>query len=416
MSRSGFLSGVRKFLHSFSAQLPKMPVNKGLRGLACELQDQTVPGTDYQLQEHAMTPKYFVLTLVLLVTFLLPAAAQPANEQVMQKILPTVVFILAGDGGGRLQATGSGFIISEDGVILTALHLIKDAKEVQIRLKSGEVYDQVELLGIDRRRDVAALRIPAKGLPALPLVDAEAASIGEKVFVASHPGSLAWSPSEGILSALRLADEVPEAGTGFKVLQFTAPVSAGSSGAPVVDAQGRALGIVIAAARGQNLNFAIPVKSVAGLADAPISTLLGDGSSLRMPVKAESLTSAAIANTVVEDQLRGAKTLRIRSNTEFFSASQLETKLVNMPEFKAMKLLLLDDYKGGDLVIEIDRPLFTFDFTYKITDTRTSVILASGKITAVNSVAAAPELAQQVVKKLQAPRAKSEPATQPKAK
>ncbi|MBS1812689.1 MAG: serine protease [Acidobacteria bacterium] len=366
-----------------------------------------------------MSEKIFTYCLLILTMFscvTLPVFSQVSNEQLASKVSPSVVYLLTGEGGGRLQATGSGFIVKENGVLLTAYHLIKNAREVQVRLKSGEVFDKVELLGYDERRDVAALRIQAQGLTALPLANADAAQIGEKVFVISNPATLTWSASDGILSAIRMADEVPTAGAGYKILQFTAPVSAGSSGAPVVDAQGRALGIITSSQSGQNLNFAIPVQSVAGLAAATNGTALGAGTFLRPPTKAEAPASAAIANTIPEDQLRGAKTIRIRSNTEFFSASQLETKLINMPEFKALKLLLIDDYRGGDLVIEVDRPLFTFDFTYKVTDTRTSVILASGKVTAWDSVTAAPELAKQIVKKLQAPRANAEPGTQAKNK
>jgi hypothetical protein len=341
---------------------------------------------------------HLLLSLVWLPLFAISAVAQLSNEQLSQKLAPAVVLILTGQGSGQLQATGSGFILKEDGVILTAFHLIKDAREVQVRLKSGEVYDQVELLGIDRRRDVAALRVRAKGLPVLSVADAEAAQVGEKIFTMSNAGALSWSASDGILSSIRMADDIPAAGTGFKVLQFTAPVSAGSSGAPIVDAQGRALGIIIASSRGQSLNFAIPVNNVAGLADVASGTPLGDGSSLRLPVKTESLTSAVIAETNADEQLRGARTLRIYSRTEFFSESQLENKLINHTDFKAMNLKLLDDYKGGD-------------FTYKITDTRTNVILATGKVAAWDSVTAAPELAKQIIKKLQTPRPKPTPTS-----
>ncbi len=363
-----------------------------------------------------MSAKFFIhrfLNLTLLSVFALFVFAQTSNEQIVSKVSPAVVFILTGEGGGRLQSTGSGFIVKENGVLLTAYHLIKDAREVQVRLKSGEVFDKVELLGYDERRDVAALRIQAKGLPVLPLANAETAQIGEKVFVISNPSALTWSASDGILSAIRLADVVPTAGTGYNVMQFTAPVSAGSSGAPVVDAQGRVLGIVVFSRYGESLNFAIPVNSVAGLADATSGTPFGAGTFLRPPVKAEAPASAAIASVVAEDELRGAKTLRVSSNTEFFASSQLETALMNKPEFKALKLLIIDDYKGADLRIEVDRPLFTFDFTYKITDTRTNVILASGKVGAWDSVAATPELTNQIVKRLQAARV---PQQQAKAK
>ena len=362
-----------------------------------------------------MSLKFFTsnsLTILLIASIAALAFSQPTNEQIIAQISPSVVYILTGNGGGQLKSTGSGFIVKENGVLLTAYHLIKDAREVQVRLKSGEVFDQVELLGFDSRRDVAALRIRAKGLPALPLVDLDSKQIGEKVYVVSNPLNLTWSASDGILSAIRMADEVPEAGTGYKLIQFTAPISQGSSGAPVVDSQGRALGIVIASTGGQITNLAIPSMSVAGLAEVAIGTPFGDGSALRKPVKVESPTSAAIAKTVPEEKIREAVTLRIYSGTEFFDCSQLEAALMSKQEFKDLKLLLIDGSPAGDLVIEINRPLFTFDFTYKITDNRTKVIVAAGKVGAWDSVTATPELANQIVKKLKAARLDAPPKAQ----
>src|SRR5690242_6069334 len=61
------------------------------------------------------------------------------------------VIILAGEGAGRLHAIGTGVLISPDGVLLTALHNVKNAAEVQVRLATGEVFDNVQLLGSDER-------------------------------------------------------------------------------------------------------------------------------------------------------------------------------------------------------------------------------------------------------------------------
>ena len=356
------------------------------------------------------------LTILLMIAVAALAFSQATNEQIIAQISPSVVYILTGNGGGQLQSTGSGFIVKENGVLLTAYHLIKDAREVQVRLKSGEVYDQVELLGFDARRDVAALRIRAKGLPVLSLTDPDSKQIGEKVYVVSNPLNLTWSASDGILSAIRMADEVPEAGTGYKLIQFTAPISQGSSGAPVVDSQGRALGIVIASKGGQVTNLAIPSMSVAGLAEVAVGTPFGDGSALRKPVKVESPTSAAIAKIIPEEKLREAVTLRVYSSTDFYDSSQLEAALMSKQEFKDLKLLLIDGSPAGDLVVEISRPMFTFDFTYKITDNRTKVIVAAGKVGAWDSVTATPELANQIIKKLKAARIQPEPAKTQAAK
>src|SRR5882762_3877168 len=92
------------------------------------------------------------------------AAPALSGDQVVERVSPSAVSILVGKGDGQVAGVASGVIIRSDGVILTANHVVKGMREVQVRLKSGEIYDQVELIASDERRDVAALRIPATGL------------------------------------------------------------------------------------------------------------------------------------------------------------------------------------------------------------------------------------------------------------
>lgn len=345
------------------------------------------------------------LTLTALFVCLVAIRAQEVtpltSEQVINRISPSVVLVLAGRGGGRLEATGSGVIVRENGVLLTAYHRIKNAHEVQVRLKSGEVYDKVELLGFDERRDVAALRIAAKGLPTLPSAGAEA---GQRIYVVSNPAGLRWSAAEGLLSAVRLADDVPGTGSGYQLLQFTAPVSPGSSGGVLVDAQARMLGVIVASKNGQNLNFAVPVNAVIGLADATVGTPLGSGSNLRLPTPEAPPSSVAVASTNATERLREVKTVYVRSNTSYFEPVQLQNDLRKRPEFVAWQLLIVDDVKVADAMIEVDRPLFTFTFTYTLTDRKTSVVLASGKVTAWDGNLAAPGLAKEIVKQIKTAR------------
>ena len=181
-----------------------------------------------------------------------------SSEKVIEKTMPSVVLVLTGKGDGLLEKFGSGVIIRGDGVILTAYHLVKDATQLQIRLKNGEIYDKVDLLGFDERRDVAALKISATDLPAAP-VSTEEIKVGGKSYVISNPKGLNWTVADGLLSPMRLADEIPGAGRGFRVLQFSAPVSAGSSGGLLTDEKGQAIGLIVSSlTSGQNLNFAIP--------------------------------------------------------------------------------------------------------------------------------------------------------------
>src|SRR5215471_14231210 len=150
-----------------------------------------------------------------------------SGDQVVDRVSPAVVLILASSGNGQVSGIGSGIIVRSDGVVLTANHVVKGMKEVQVRLKSGEIYDRVELIATDERRDIAALRIAATGLPAIPSVNSADARPGVSVYVVANGVGLPWTASSGVLSALRMAEEVPGAGSGYRLLQFTASLSPG---------------------------------------------------------------------------------------------------------------------------------------------------------------------------------------------
>src|SRR5438552_3300361 len=234
------------------------------------------------------TPR-IIAAVTLLATALSTATAQttaPAlsGDQVVDRVSPAAVSILVGKGDGQVAGVASGVIVRSDGVILTANHVVKGMREVQVRVKSGEIYDHVELIATDERRDVAALRIPATGLPVLPTANSAEVRGGSPVYAVSNGAGLPWTASSGVLSATRLAEEVPGAGSGYRLLQFTASLSPGSSGGVLVDAQARALGIVVGfITPGQNVNFAVPVDSVAGLAAASGGTPFASGSRLQLP-------------------------------------------------------------------------------------------------------------------------------------
>jgi hypothetical protein len=109
---------------------------------------------------------------LLLIALAYPIAAQetttaPEAKSIFEHTRAATVLILAGEGAGRLNSVATGVVISKDGVILTALHAIKGAAEVQIRTSSGDAYDNAYLVGSDERRDVAALKIAAGALTAL---------------------------------------------------------------------------------------------------------------------------------------------------------------------------------------------------------------------------------------------------------
>ena len=326
------------------------------------------------------------------------------SEKIVEKVMPTVVSVLTGSGAGVLDKLGSGIIVSNNGVILTAYHVVKDATQVQIRFKNGEIYDKVDLIAYDERRDVAAIKIAATNLP-IASIQTDESKIGGKVFVISNPKSLGWTVADGMLSAIRMADEVPNAGRGFRVLQFSAPVSAGSSGGLLTDEKGQAIGLIVSSlSSGQNLNFAVPLSSVSGLINSSQTIMsFGRGNELELPQAVRPPSAVDILNANPKEILRNARILWISSNSELISDKMMESALMKMPEFEKWKLAIVNDWNKRDVTdidINVEHQLFTFDYRYTMTDRRTGIILANGKVTVWDGNIASGKFAKQIIEKL----------------
>ena len=120
--------------------------------------------------------------------------------------------------------------------------------------------DTVEVLEIDKRKDVALIKIKGFGLPYLKLGRSQDVQVGETVYSLSNPlGVFQNTLSEGIVSGIRPGD-------GYKYFQISAPISHGSSGGPIFNSKGEVIGIAVATIEeGQNLNFAVPIDYARGM-------------------------------------------------------------------------------------------------------------------------------------------------------
>jgi hypothetical protein len=333
-----------------------------------------------------------------------------SGDQVVERVSPSAVSILVGKGDGQVAGVASGVIIRSDGVILTANHVVKGMREVQVRLKSGEIYDQVELIASDERRDVAALRIPATGLPVLPIGNSANAASGATVFVVSNAVGLPWTASSGILSATRMADDVPGAGGGYRILQFTAPLSPGSSGGVLVDAEARMLGIVVGSLSvGQNVNFAVPFDTVAGLGNASGGMRFDSGARLQ-PFGAKATSVAATPSTpaavappgliLPRPEQRQMHTVSVHSKTIYLRRERLQDDIHKTAMFPHLGLRFADYGQTADIAITVDRPVMTFDWTYTLVYQPKSLTLASGMVEATDEFDAGPKLAAVIVEQL----------------
>lgn len=97
--------------------------------------------------------------------------------------------------------------------------------------------------------------------------------------------------------------------------------------------------------------------------------------------------------------------MRVASKTTFFTPFMLEQELLNNTELRALGLNVVSGYSGGELLVTVDRPLFTYDFTYSLSDSHTGIVLATGKVTALDGPHAAPGIAKKLVEELEKARA-----------
>ncbi|MCL6534977.1 MAG: S1C family serine protease [Armatimonadetes bacterium] len=178
--------------------------------------------------------------------------AQSDWTTVAQRTKSSVVKIIARTSDG--EATGTGFAVSADGKIATNYHVIEGASRIFVKLPNGRTVGVQRVIASDKRVDLAILQVRGVSLRPLPLGDSSAVKVGQEVCVMGSPLGLEQSFSTGVVSAKRVLG-------GFEWVQFTAPISPGNSGSPVMTRSGRVIGVAtFGYEKGQNLNFAASVK------------------------------------------------------------------------------------------------------------------------------------------------------------
>lgn len=168
---------------------------------------------------------------------------------------------------------GSGVIVNDEGVVLTNFHVIEDAKEAKITLRSGKVFEARGYLAVDPPHDLALLQTDKFNESLAIKIAAKLPRIGEKVAAFGNPRGFSFTTSEGIVSAIRTGHELIDiighdeyAFYGYAAdatwIQTTAPISAGNSGGPLVTMDAELAGINTWTHEGQNLNFAISLPDI----------------------------------------------------------------------------------------------------------------------------------------------------------
>jgi len=213
-------------------------------------------------------------TVVRAVTATLPNAPAPASPAPPTSALsPAEIYRRAAPGVveistfGGTAGTGSGFVLDKAGSIVTSEHVVDGASTVTVRLASGRE-EEARVLGADQASDIALLRVAAPGdeLHPLPLGDSDAVSIGDPVVAIGNPLGLERSLTAGVVSGVNRTIESPSGASIAGAIQTDAALNPGNSGGPLLDAQGRVIGVnaqvATAGAGNAGIGYAVPVNTV----------------------------------------------------------------------------------------------------------------------------------------------------------
>lgn len=182
-------------------------------------------------------------------------------SEVIEKSIPAVVSIRTNAG------SGSGFLVRENGYIVTNNHVINGATAATI-VTSDEAQHRVFLIGKDSRADIAVLKIESSGYSWLNFGDSDRINIGEKVIAIGNPGGLDFTVTQGIVSAV---DRVDAQGNSY--VQIDVPINPGNSGGPLLDVAGEVIGVTTKKlADFEGLGFALESNQVREIVDGMIES------------------------------------------------------------------------------------------------------------------------------------------------
>ncbi|WP_295644755.1 DegQ family serine endoprotease [uncultured Methylibium sp.] len=202
-----------------------------------------------------------------------------------------------------VRGQGSGFIVSADGTILTNAHVVRDAKDVTVKLTDRREF-QAKVLGSDPKTDVAVLKIDAKNLPTVPLGNARELKVGEWVLAIGSPFGFENSVTAGVVSAK--GRSLPE-DSFVPFIQTDVAVNPGNSGGPLFNARGEVVGInsqIFSRTGGyQGLSFAIPIELASRIKDQIVAT--GKASHARLGVAVQEVNQT-LADSFKLDKPEGA--------------------------------------------------------------------------------------------------------------
>ena len=241
------------------------------------------------------------------------------------------------------QGTGSGFIINNNGQIITNAHVVAGATKVTVTLKDGRTIPG-KVKGIDRVTDVAVIEINQKNLPSIQIGNSDRIKPGEWAIAIGNPLGLDNTVTAGIVSATgRTSAEIGAADKRVNYIQTDAAINPGNSGGPLLNAMGQVIGMNTAILRGtQGLGFAIPINTAIRIANQLIATgkvehpFLGIQMVNITPQLKEEINSDPKANLKI-DVDKGTLIARVVRNSPAANAGMKSGDIIQTVNGKAVK-------------------------------------------------------------------------------
>jgi serine protease Do len=286
-------------------------------------------------------------------------------------------FGMPGPGGGngapeiRGRGMGSGFIISEDGYVLTNHHVVDGATEVKVKLGDRREFT-AKVIGSDAQYDVALLKVDAKGLPTVRVGDSNALKPGQWVVAIGSPFGLDHSVTAGIVSALGRSTGGQEQ-RYVPFIQTDVAINQGNSGGPLLNTSGQVVGInsqIFSASGGyMGISFAIPIDLAMGAVEqikktgkvsrGQLGVVVQQVSALEAQSLGLSDSRGALVNQITEDSAAGkagvelGDVIRSVNGREIAGSNELPPMIGALPPGSKVKLGILREGKLRDITVTL---------------------------------------------------------------
>ena len=269
-------------------------------------------------------------------------------------------------------ASGSGFIFTDDGYILTNYHVIEDSSSIKVSTYDGSSYD-AQLIGYDESNDIAVLKIEAQGLSPVVLGDSDNLNVGDSVVAIGNPlGELTFSLTSGVVSALDRQVTLSSNVT-MDLIQTDCAINSGNSGGPLFNLYGEVIGITNAKysssgseASIDNIGFAIPINNILNI----VTSIIENGyiakpyigvSVLTVDEETQSfgLPAGAAVKSVTEGSPAEKAGIQVNdiitaaNGTEISSSDQLVDLVSNLYEGAELKLSIYRQGQELELTVTV---------------------------------------------------------------